>query len=273
LETALLAFEIRWGNARIRIGEYPLVVGRSADCEIVLDSAAVSRRHAELGVLEGVPFVHDLGSANGVFVNGRKVERQQSLTPGDLVVIGDQELRLLAERLDEPSVSRSAVTLDAAKARTQWKEDEADGPEENTDVQDAVELLGAVAERLLSAGDARQASEVLGPRLLQLLERARSGKNTNPSRFESAAANALRLAAALSDPSWVGYVFELYSTIGKMLPEPVLVTLHDVVRKLPRIDLVLLRDYLEQMRAAGLSSHDRFLLKRLEGLERVAALR
>lgn len=215
----------------------------------------------------------DLGSANGVFVNGRRVEREQTLTPGDLVVIGDQELRLAAERIDEPEVSRTAVTQAADAVQPVWKEEDAPGPEENTDVQDAVELLGAVADRFLDAGDAQQARDVLGPRLRQLLDRARAGKNTNPGRSEVAAKSALRLATALGDASWANYVFELYASLGHMLPEPLLVAMHEAVRKLPPVDLPILRGYIEQMSAADLSSHDRFLLKRLEGLERVAAAR
>lgn len=247
-------------------------MGRSAECEVVLDSAAVSRRHARLGLRDGVPVVVDLGSANGVFVNGRRFEGERVLKPGDVIVIGDQELRLHAEPVQPAGAARAAETM--ARADTLWDDDDAVvGPEENTDVQDAVELLGAVADRFIAAGQARQASDVLGPRLRQLLERARSARGVTPEIAESAGKSAVRLATAIGNPSWIDYVLDLYASIDRMLPEPLLVAMHEAVRRLPRVDLSRLRAYIEQMSAAKLSHHERFVLKRLEGLERVAALR
>jgi pSer/pThr/pTyr-binding forkhead associated (FHA) protein len=49
------------------------VIGRSADCDISLAAAHLSRRHAQLQVIDGALFVKDLGSANGTFLNGKQV--------------------------------------------------------------------------------------------------------------------------------------------------------------------------------------------------------
>jgi pSer/pThr/pTyr-binding forkhead associated (FHA) protein len=49
------------------------VIGRSADCDISLAAAHLSRRHAQLQIVDGVLFVKDLGSANGTFLNGKQV--------------------------------------------------------------------------------------------------------------------------------------------------------------------------------------------------------
>src|SRR5690606_30727816 len=48
-------------------------VGRSSDCDISLSAAHLSRRHAQLQVVDGLLFVKDLGSANGTFLNGKQV--------------------------------------------------------------------------------------------------------------------------------------------------------------------------------------------------------
>jgi pSer/pThr/pTyr-binding forkhead associated (FHA) protein len=66
-------------------------IGRSADNDIVLDSLLVSRRHAQLQCVGGQCTVQDLGSANGLFVNGRRVSRAV-LSPGDRLRFGDVDL-------------------------------------------------------------------------------------------------------------------------------------------------------------------------------------
>lgn len=49
------------------------VVGRATECDISLAAAHLSRRHAQLQVLDGLLYVKDLGSANGTYINGKQV--------------------------------------------------------------------------------------------------------------------------------------------------------------------------------------------------------
>jgi hypothetical protein len=67
------------------------VLGRSRECEIVLDDPNVSRRHAEVVLDGGSWWLLDLGSTNGVKVNGTRVERAE-LRPGDRVTLGITDL-------------------------------------------------------------------------------------------------------------------------------------------------------------------------------------
>ena len=64
-----------------------VLIGRSRDCDIMLDDPNVSRRHAELRRDNGGWVVADLASTNGVKVNGRRVE-EQPLAPGDEITLG-----------------------------------------------------------------------------------------------------------------------------------------------------------------------------------------
>ena len=72
------------------------VIGRDPSCDIVLNDDRCSRRHAVLEETEMGLVVRDAGSANGVFVNGRKLERSR-LRPGDTILIGETILEVLPE--------------------------------------------------------------------------------------------------------------------------------------------------------------------------------
>jgi Protein of unknown function (DUF3662)/FHA domain len=68
------------------------VIGRSRDCDIVLEDAGISRRHAELRPYGEGWVVSDLGSTNGLRVNGRAVQGPQALTSGDRLELGSTEI-------------------------------------------------------------------------------------------------------------------------------------------------------------------------------------
>src|SRR5687768_7531685 len=85
----------RRGTARLRIdgrsellGSNGATLGRSREADIVLDDANVSRKHAEVRPSGGSWTVRDLGSTNGVKVNGRRIQGPQSLKQGDVIELG-----------------------------------------------------------------------------------------------------------------------------------------------------------------------------------------
>ena len=83
LTRALLVGE----DKRTVISGDPFVIGRSRECDLVLDDPNVSRRHAELRRENGGWAVHDLGSTNGIKVNGHR-SRGARLQPGDEITLG-----------------------------------------------------------------------------------------------------------------------------------------------------------------------------------------
>lgn len=70
-----------------------LVIGRGKNCDIVLDDAKASRRHAKVIVESGVVEIEDLGSSNGTSLNGVQVDRRM-LRDGDQVQIGKTTLTM-----------------------------------------------------------------------------------------------------------------------------------------------------------------------------------
>ena len=79
------------GGRRNVLSGSRVVVGRSREADIVLQDPNASRRHAELRRDEGGWQIVDLGSTNGIKVNGRRVNNQP-LSPGDQITIGVTDL-------------------------------------------------------------------------------------------------------------------------------------------------------------------------------------
>ena len=90
-----LAHESR---ARLNVGGKPyelsrdvIVLGRSRECDITLDDSNVSRRHAEVRRENGNWFIVDLGSTNGIEVNGKRTDRAK-LEHDDRILLGRTEV-------------------------------------------------------------------------------------------------------------------------------------------------------------------------------------
>ncbi|WP_179580493.1 FHA domain-containing protein [Glaciibacter psychrotolerans] len=86
-------------GARFLLDSDVTSVGRHPEADIFLDDVTVSRRHAEF-VRHGTAFeVNDLGSLNGTYFDGTRIERAL-LTDGAEVQIGKFRLTFYASRLD-----------------------------------------------------------------------------------------------------------------------------------------------------------------------------
>ena len=146
---------------RFRINSRRLVIGRSGEVEIRLDSERISRRHAEI-IRDpfGRWWARDLGSRNGIRVNGRRVS-DQLIAPRDVIQVGDFSLRLLSGHSDsqealpltqETGIELEGRTLDAA------------APLPVTAAQ--LDKLLIFSERLAGEADQRQRRRMLCEELL-----------------------------------------------------------------------------------------------------------
>ena len=65
-----------------------VVIGRTAECDVILYEAGVSRKHARILIEGGGIWIEDLGSSNGTRVNGETISQKQSLKDGDSISMG-----------------------------------------------------------------------------------------------------------------------------------------------------------------------------------------
>lgn len=71
-----------------------MVIGRTAGCDLVVDLPMISQRHARLSRSGADVLIEDLGSSNGTFVDGRRIEGATVVTPGRLIGLGSASFRL-----------------------------------------------------------------------------------------------------------------------------------------------------------------------------------
>lgn len=77
---------------RKALEEEPVSIGRASECSIPIKDRYLSRKHAEIILVDNVWTVRDLGSANGTYLNGSRLERDTPLRSGDRIRLGDTEL-------------------------------------------------------------------------------------------------------------------------------------------------------------------------------------
>src|SRR4051812_46279349 len=88
---------LSWDAQRLRVDKRRVLLGRSRECDIQVEDANVSRRHAELRQEGSTYWIVDLDSTNGVEVNGERVKRAR-LSPGDSFTVGSTEITFSMER-------------------------------------------------------------------------------------------------------------------------------------------------------------------------------
>jgi hypothetical protein len=87
---------LSWNGDSLQVKQPRIVIGRSRDCDVQLADANVSRRHAELRQEGASYWIVDLGSTNGIEVNGKRVKRAK-LRSGDTITLGSTEVTFSRE--------------------------------------------------------------------------------------------------------------------------------------------------------------------------------
>jgi len=270
------SYALREGTVHHPLSKRPLLVGRGSEADIVLTGPLVSRRHAEFHQTEAGIVVLDLGSQNGVLVNGSPIAGPTALLVGDKVTVGDDEFELTelpAERAERSSGFERTPIRESAQVPARSNEPKQEEASVSTRRAEALHLLSNVADKALALGRGAEAEHVLGTPLVATLSDAAAGRAVAPEVARIAAQYAVKLATATGKPSWLDFAFRLYEALNQTIPLPIVDEMYTVLRHVRGIDRDLLRHYTDLLhaRAADLTPPERFVLSRLEGLERLAA--
>ena len=267
----MMRFWLERDGRTLPLDEGNLLLGRGADAHIVLDDRLASRRHARLTVSPFQLSVRDLGSVNGVFVNGQRIKQPRALKAGDLLLIGRQEFRVgAAARSQQPKVQTQRFAADTLAGLKTLDDSEAT---HTTGPADSLALIGGVVDKVLALGRGGEAERLIGLTLRKILDSAERSGEVDDELAELAAQYAVRLAAATRKGEWVNFCFRLYSVRKRPLPAELVDQLFTELRRVDGVDLTTLRKYRAVLSkvASDFGPADRFLLQRILGLERLLA--
>lgn len=302
-------YRLRYQGSDLELPPGAFVVGRSSTCNLALDDALVSRRHATITNRVDAVWVEDMGSRNGVVVNGARIPGPTKLNHLDRVTIGSHDIVLVEvsdrgeslSRCDNCGTANAPGALVCAKCGASihrgsptlvgmtlsnipgvgaaMGSSEGSGllstrgvadPEENTASQ---QLLASIADKALALGRFDEAERVLSRVLADVLLRAKAGQTIQPARLAEATKYALRLAEGTKKHAWIDWVFDVHDATLTLIGGDEIEKLHEIVRKLRYPGGPIMRRYLDRMRErqADLGPSERFLLQRLEGIQRVVS--
>jgi hypothetical protein len=215
-----------------------IVLGRSPDCQITLDDPLVSRQHARIVIKGSDARVVDLGSRNGVRVNGNLIRGEAPLKHNDRVRLGTQDLVFLVVEENQPRIARSTGYMmhcescgrpfpgevsvcphcgQSVEATSPSSYDTITGLVVDSNTSWTFQLLGEVIERALSAGRAPEAERMFQRAAQDVSDRLVRKVPLETKHLTSIAAYAMRLSKLLGDARWANWVLEIYAQT-KLLP-------------------------------------------------------
>ena len=256
-------------------------VGRSAGCNLAIDDACISRRHVTFHVSADQAEVEDLGSRNGVLLNGSPVKGRVALRGGDRVTLGMIDLFLLDQ---ESPVREGRDTLmdpipavfrkpgePGGKARPTpaiGTDAYADETKPGSSVQ---VMLTTVVDKALGMGQLEEAGRVTERIIEQMRTGADRGHPADPYVLKTTTRFLLDLAERTGSGRWIDLLFEIHELAQKLPDGKTVDSLYELVHRLRYNGGASLRACLESLREkqGTYGPSERFVLRRLEGLARV----
>lgn len=107
------------GQCLIPLEKAILLIGRQSDCDVAItQSRKISRKHCCIAQVNNRFVVRDLGSTNGVYVNGTRIQKEANIGIGDELVIGDVHFRMQdeAQLQSKSRPARPSTVVNQSKA-------------------------------------------------------------------------------------------------------------------------------------------------------------
>lgn len=202
------------------------MLGRSTDCHITIEDPLVSRQHARIDLEAGVATLKDLGSRNGVKVNGAPVRETARLQNGDRVRIGTQEFVFTQVDVQGMSSKTTGFLRHCAVCRMPYPEEVGVCPscgatewlEEDTLTARIghqqrgweITLFAEMVERALRQDRIHDAERMLRRASAEVEERLARGEMLDEDTVGALLVGTSRVALAATSASWACWVVRLF---------------------------------------------------------------
>jgi pSer/pThr/pTyr-binding forkhead associated (FHA) protein len=255
----LTRVRLRRRGQELLLAEGSFLLGRDASCHVLLDDAKISRRHARLNVRGEHVTVEDLGSMNGVYVNGVRLTSMQPLFDGDWITIGSEELEVCVGevrrgREAQATVDEFTPVPSSSPEETTRRISEPPDDPDTTQRSRALEILASIADRALETGRLQDAEDLLKTTLLDVLQEASLGHQVEPDSSQFALDYSLRLAEALGKSRWFDYAVDLLKAQRAACSAAIAASLSAAVKKLAMVDRDRLQSYANVLRQTQISA-------------------
>jgi FHA domain len=244
------------------------VAGRSPECHLPMTDHRCSRRHAEFSrAADGVITVCDLGSSNGTYVNGIRIDTARRLALGDWITLGNETFELcIAGDAQRPPTPTMPVPRrpDAGSYRGAGLE-----AKTKTDPGSPLLSIASFTAQATSHTATPVSPAAIEEPLRALLRQLERGEPLEPGAAEMAALVALRMASVTKEASWLSYCFELYAALRQPLSPDLLDRVREALLCVPQPEPAPFRTYLQlltRLEHSALDERRRQLIAELNAL-------
>ena len=244
-------FRLRFLTQELDLAEGATYVGRSAECEITIEDPLVSRKHARLVVESESATLTDLGSRNGVKLNGAPIREPTSLRDGDRLRIGMHELVFCRVDAGARDASRTTGALrHCARCRLPYPSESPACPNCGTAEPADDETLGGAAlrrssasaqmlidvlEKAVSIGRFSDAERILRRATGFVDEGLAANEQVDARQLRAIAAAATRIAVETNDPSWGLWAANVHRVARIIPPADMCQQLVELARQHPSV--------------------------------------
>jgi hypothetical protein len=263
------------------------LIGRSSDCHVTIEDPLVSRQHARIDIDDTDATLHDLGSRNGVKLNGQPIKGTAKLKDGDRLRVGTQELVFC--RVEQAAVSSIAKTTGflrhCAKCRLPYPQEVGSCPNcgsaEQLDEETlsgqfggsqgawTVQLLVEVLEKALSLGRVSDATRILRRATAQVEERIASNDPVDTKHMSTLACAAARVSLEAGDPTWGAWSANVYRRMQEIPPSTLIELYAQLAARFPG-DML---DPIESLARHCVALRRQLSIEQTESLARLEQLR
>ncbi len=283
-------FRIVYKNTSIDAPKGTFLIGRSAECHLVLEDPSVSRIHVAIINENDKLFVEDRGSRNGVMVNDTLTRKRLELKDGDQISVGHQNIRIIsrnrikdADRTmglhmcdacgtwvssKERSCPQCGATLDITLVASRQRETQVDVPQQDNSVRhEPILMKASLALKAIKVAKYDQAE--------QLIANVAGSQDVRLSDEEfNAIANAmLALAEASKEDKQITQLFRLLRNTGRLISRELVERLYDTVRRVNYRSCPEMSRYLAFLDSMSkqFNPGERFIHSRFQGLVKLCS--